>query len=90
MGETRAKTKEHIKAEEDQTDKIHAKREALMFLTKVDRLHPRKTHHRQGGKSDTMMTQFTPLKLGRAQILEEACHMQLLDIPPPTGGTIKR
>ncbi|RDX92682.1 hypothetical protein CR513_25154, partial [Mucuna pruriens] len=34
---------------------------------------------------DVMSPQFTPLKVGQAQILREVFHMQLLDILLPIG-----
>ncbi|RDY07985.1 hypothetical protein CR513_07840, partial [Mucuna pruriens] len=38
---------------------------------------------------DTTPPQFTPLKVGRAQIFREVCHTQLLDIPPPTSRRMR-
>ncbi|RDX74914.1 hypothetical protein CR513_45273, partial [Mucuna pruriens] len=86
MGEIITKVEKHIEAEEDQADQIQTEQKVLVFTNKVDYSPSKKTHHnRQGNKTNNVMTQFTPLKVGRSHIQRLVYHTQLLDIPPPTG-----
>ncbi|RDX77914.1 hypothetical protein CR513_41880, partial [Mucuna pruriens] len=85
MGEIRGRVEKHFEAEEDQVNGIHAKRNVPAISSKIDCAHSGKAHHCQGGRPNAVMTQFTPLKVERDQILIEVYHTQLLDIPPPTG-----
>ncbi|RDX77844.1 hypothetical protein CR513_41963, partial [Mucuna pruriens] len=84
--EIRARAEKHVEVEEDNEDRLQAQR--VISTVRKKNAHGFQANHQYipGGVSrcKTRVEKFTPIKTSRAHILKEVCHLQLLDIPPPT------
>ncbi|RDX71558.1 hypothetical protein CR513_49080, partial [Mucuna pruriens] len=90
MEEIRAWTEKHIEAEEDLADRLKAERQPSMPQTKHSHGHLARAHLREGGYktqawSHNKPTQFTPLKMKCAQILQEVYNTHLMEFPHSTS-----